>query len=454
VTFVIYVGASSGLAVTHSYGLLIGLRCIQAAGSASVIAIGAGSIGDIAPPSERGGYMSFFSLGAMYVAFLVSRSSLIPHAMYDRLGPAAGPIAGGLLAQTYGWQATFAFLAVFGAIILIVMALFLPETLRAKVGDGSIPAKGLDRTLYSFFSERRHAKKLIPDSSKGVESLPVKTWRDAKPWTPFKLFGEKDVLLLLTFNSVGYTLFYCVITSTSTSLQATYGLSQTALGLCFIANGAGKLFALISRSRLCKIVISFPIRITGCIVASIMNGPRLNRDYRVVTEQLEAARIAAGGVEKSENRKKMEANDLSNFPIEHARLRSLRSFFLHIFVCNDIIDETNRKIENDSDIFYRFHRRCHNLWMDSRSCCSSLCPTHRSIYRRSHHYDAVQLRRDLTCRSLSGSIGFSHRFEQLLSMPVGSGQSIVIIRTPIRVYANMLHINRRGQRSLIPLSQD
>lgn len=79
-TFVIYVGASSGLAVTHSYGLLIGLRCIQAAGSASVIAIGAGSIGDIAPPSERGGYMSFFSLGAMYVTFLVSRISFLdPH---------------------------------------------------------------------------------------------------------------------------------------------------------------------------------------------------------------------------------------------------------------------------------------------------------------------------------------------------------------------------------------
>lgn len=58
-----YIGACAGLANTHKYWLLVVLRVIQAAGSSSVIAIGAGSIGDIAPPSERGLFMSIFGLG-------------------------------------------------------------------------------------------------------------------------------------------------------------------------------------------------------------------------------------------------------------------------------------------------------------------------------------------------------------------------------------------------------
>lgn len=80
-----YIGASIGLALTHVYWLLILLRCLQAAGAASVIAIGAGTIGDVAPPSTRGGFMGIFSLGAM-------------------LGPCLGPLVGGLLAQAFGWQ--------------------------------------------------------------------------------------------------------------------------------------------------------------------------------------------------------------------------------------------------------------------------------------------------------------------------------------------------------------
>lgn len=67
-TFTLYIGACIGLALTHTYWLLVLLRCFQAAGSASVIAIGSGSIGDIAPPSERGGYMGAFSLGPMCVS--------------------------------------------------------------------------------------------------------------------------------------------------------------------------------------------------------------------------------------------------------------------------------------------------------------------------------------------------------------------------------------------------
>lgn len=59
--------ACVGLALvpTNAYWLLMVLRCLQAAGSASTIALGAGVIADIAERSERGGFFGLFSLGPM-----------------------------------------------------------------------------------------------------------------------------------------------------------------------------------------------------------------------------------------------------------------------------------------------------------------------------------------------------------------------------------------------------
>ena len=72
-----------GLALvpTSAYWLLIVLRCLQAAGSASTIAVGnidlflslfpismfvgAGVIGDISNRAERGGFYGFFTLGPL-----------------------------------------------------------------------------------------------------------------------------------------------------------------------------------------------------------------------------------------------------------------------------------------------------------------------------------------------------------------------------------------------------
>lgn len=84
-TFSLYILACLVLSQTHSYPLLVTMRCLQATGSASVIAIGAGSIGDLARPRDRGLYMGVFSLGPM-------------------AGGAIGPVIGGLLSDHYGWQ--------------------------------------------------------------------------------------------------------------------------------------------------------------------------------------------------------------------------------------------------------------------------------------------------------------------------------------------------------------
>lgn len=64
-TLVVYMGSCIGLALAPHYYVLLILRMLQAFGSSSVIAIGAGVVGDIATPSERGSYFGLFSMGQM-----------------------------------------------------------------------------------------------------------------------------------------------------------------------------------------------------------------------------------------------------------------------------------------------------------------------------------------------------------------------------------------------------
>lgn len=148
------------------------------------------------------------------------------------------PARTGLLSQAYHWQQVLAspylgfstdpqasnrslfwFLAAFAGTVLILMIAVLPEvprparfprlrpsythpqTLRSLVGNGSIPARGFNRSLLSLFLSRRGPKQPL-DPAVVAAFPPRKTWRDIEPLAPFKLFAEKDILLLLTFNSV------------------------------------------------------------------------------------------------------------------------------------------------------------------------------------------------------------------------------------------------------------
>lgn len=112
-TFTVFIGACIGLAETQTFAQLVVLRCLQSAGSASTIAVGAGVMGDITTREERGGYMGYFQAG-----------NLVPVAL--------APVFGGIFAQTVGWRAIFWFLAAFGGTYLILETLLLPETLRSK----------------------------------------------------------------------------------------------------------------------------------------------------------------------------------------------------------------------------------------------------------------------------------------------------------------------------------
>jgi multidrug resistance protein len=259
-TFVVFLGACVGLAeTTHFYQLLI-LRCLQSTGSASTVAIGAGVIGDITTREERGGYMGVFQAGI-----------LVPLAL--------GPVLGGLFSGTLGWRWIFWFLAIYGGAFLVVLILFLPETLRSVVGNGDRPATGLQQPLFAYicrFMQHHNSAAAAQERSTLDNSVKKAT---LNLLGPLRILFGLEVILVIAFLSIYYTVWQMTIAAMSTLFMRTYGLNEIEIGLTFITNGV------------------------GCIAGTLLTGKLLNVDYRRI--------------------KKRFTGNPEEFPLERARLRTI-----------------------------------------------------------------------------------------------------------------------------------
>ncbi|KAL2264702.1 hypothetical protein VTJ83DRAFT_7212 [Remersonia thermophila] len=110
VSFTLFTVFSVLSALSVNIGMLVVMRILGGGASASVQAVGAGTIADIWEPAQRGRAMGIFYLGPL-------------------VGPLCSPIIGGLLTQRFNWRATMWFLAIYGAVMLVMLLFCLPETL-------------------------------------------------------------------------------------------------------------------------------------------------------------------------------------------------------------------------------------------------------------------------------------------------------------------------------------
>jgi prepilin signal peptidase PulO-like enzyme (type II secretory pathway) len=121
---------------------------------------------------------------------------------------------------------------------------------------------------------------------------------------PLRLFTYPDVMLLLFYNGIFYSVFYGVAATISTLFQTSYPfLSETDIGLCYLAIGGGMLFG------------------------SLLTGKFLDRDYQTIKNEMMRKAEADG-------EKGMRPEDVTkeeNFPIERARLRTT-PIYLAVFV--------------------------------------------------------------------------------------------------------------------------
>jgi multidrug resistance protein len=278
-TFVVFFCACIGLAEARNYATLVVLRCLQSTGSASTIAIGSGVIGDITTRANRGGLMGIFQAGL-----------LVPVAV--------GPIIGGALAGSLGWRSIFWFLTIYSGVFLLLLALTLPETLRSIVANGSRrPTSWILKFPLNVFQK---TSGVSWDRNVSSAQLPPRKRIDVVG--PLRILVSKQAGPIITFLAVYYAVWQMSITAMSSLFADHYGLSETQIGLTFIANGVGSM------------------------VGTLVTGKILNLDYARV-EARHKAHITGVAHELQQNPTGgQQSLAHEDFPIEKARLRLVPLF--------------------------------------------------------------------------------------------------------------------------------
>ncbi|TGO61111.1 hypothetical protein BOTNAR_0134g00090 [Botryotinia narcissicola] len=238
ICFMIYIISNIALALQNNYVALLILRMVQSAGGSGTVALANAVVADIATSAERGIYVGYASMMAGFA-------------------PAVGPILGGIISQNTSWKWIFGFLAIFSMIFFIPLLLFMPETCRKIVGDGSIPPPKWSRSLTNIRKEHKFLKQV----------------------------SEKEAALLLFYAGIVYAGFYAVISGMPSQFHDIYGYDDLKVGLMYL-----------------------PIS-GGCFLTAFTQGKIIDWSYF-----REARRLGITVV-------KSRQQDLSHFPIEKARLQ-------------------------------------------------------------------------------------------------------------------------------------
>ncbi|KAL3608850.1 hypothetical protein FPOAC2_03861 [Fusarium poae] len=268
-----YCTANIGLALQSDWSALFVLRMLQSAGSAATIALGYGIVSDIAPPSERGSFVSIMVLG-------------------PNIATAVGPIIGAALSSYLSWRWIFLFLAILSGTCLLMLTMFLPETARSIVGDGSGRVSGLRRTVLSYL--QNSIRSFSNEKSEGYRNEPIASneestgsiLRSLNPLDSLKLLWAKDTVLITLIFGIFYMNLSALQASTSTLFISVYGVSGLQLGLIYLPSGIGSCLGAYGAGRL------------------------LDHDYRVIARKHDIHIDVRAG------------DDLDSFPIEKARFRS------------------------------------------------------------------------------------------------------------------------------------
>lgn len=266
--FIIYLCANLGLALQNDYAALMVLRCIQSAGSSGTVSLAQAVAADIVTSTERGVYVSYMSVA-------------------PQAGPSLGPIIGGLIAQYLGWHWIFWFLLIVSGAIFIPVFLFFPETCRKVVDDGAVPPPKWNRCVTNGLKERRAVREgeTIPWEKRDelararshVRKLP-------NPWESIRIIFMKQAGFIMLYTAIVLCGYYAVVSLIPSQFGTIYGFNEIQIALCYLPFGFGSL------------------------LAGLVRGRMIDSRYRI------HAKRRGLPLEKNRN------VDLSNFPIERARL--------------------------------------------------------------------------------------------------------------------------------------
>lgn len=258
---------------------------MQSLGASAVLAITFGVVADVYPPAERGAVLGL-AQGAANLAVCL------------------GPVVGGWIAlRSGGFEWVFWALVIFGATVLTIVGIALPETARDVVGNGNLEPPQWDRTGWSMIRAWVMKMDVKPElhgivETGGPDEKANNAGKDGKnrlskkeklkmanPLAAIRIIFWKDTALVLWMAASPYAVWYCVQTSIPTIYANTYGFNEFQIGLAYLTGGA------------------------GTVLGSYVNGRLMDWNYKTTAKKI------------GHTIDKVSGDDLNQFPIERARAR-------------------------------------------------------------------------------------------------------------------------------------
>ncbi|CAG8906304.1 unnamed protein product [Penicillium egyptiacum] len=215
-SFALFVVFNCLCAISDSIAMLVVMRMLSGGASASVQAVGAGTIADLWESRERGRAMGIFYLGPL-------------------CGPLFAPIIGGVLAQRWGWRSTMWFLSAFGALTLIFILFALPETLTVQkpvLAELEDEDPAISRPL-----SRVSSQQVVRSTTRWLKTMKMVL---IDPLKIILYLRFLPVLLTVYYASVAFGSLYVLnISVEHTFAEAPYNFSTIIVGLLYIPNSLG-----------------------------------------------------------------------------------------------------------------------------------------------------------------------------------------------------------------------
>ncbi|RAL07017.1 MFS transporter [Aspergillus homomorphus CBS 101889] len=208
ITTAVFVVWNVACALAPNLGALLVFRLLAGLSGSAPMTLGAGSIGDLFVPQERGLVMAIWGVGPL-------------------MGPVLGPIACGYLSEAAGWRWVLWLVVIVSGIALVFTVLLQSETyepvlLQRQVNRLKHETGNAD--LYSDKTPRVNAKNSI------VQSIvrPLKM-----------LFLSPIVALFSMYIGIVFGYLYLLFTTITHIYETTYHFSQGNTGLVYIGVGVG-----------------------------------------------------------------------------------------------------------------------------------------------------------------------------------------------------------------------